>query len=173
MLEHRSDIKLLRHCCDCNAKQSVSHNVYVHGTGRAALEAEQFTLGFPQLPWDWGAKLSSCAKALGTPSTCKCSRATKGTQVTRSLLWCCHWVCQRCCLHMNRKWTVKTREIAQFPQVSGWASKIRKGNPRFLGIRTPGGRKKNNQTLHTPRKPFAKDGKLFYTLFQNLSSIKS
>lgn len=86
MLQQRCDIKPLRHCYDSKAELPTPHNVMYTARGRA-LDPKEFALGFPQLPGGWGAELSSCAMALGTPSTCKCSRATKVTPVTRGSSW--------------------------------------------------------------------------------------
>lgn len=66
---------------------------------------------------------------------------------------------------------VQTREIAQFPQVE--LPKSGKGIQDFLVYAHQGKKKqKTIQMLQTPRNPFIKDGKFFYTLFQNCSSIK-
>lgn len=165
-----------------SSNSPVSHNVYVHRAGQSSFRTRGVFPGLCRAPTGQGAELGSCAMALGTPSTCReSSRATQVTQVTRgelleepvatSLLWCHHWVCQRCSLHMNRKWTVvQTRATAQLLQAE--LPSLGRGIQDSL-VYAHQGKKTPNQLLQTPRNPFTKDGKFFYILFQNLSSIKS
>lgn len=70
---------------------------------------------------------------------------------------------------MNRKWTVQITEIAHSLRLN-FPKQEREFKVSFY-MHTGGGNP--NQMLQTPRNLFTKDGKFFYTLIPNLSSIKS
>lgn len=159
----------------------LSHDVYVARTGQRSFRPKGIHPGFAQLQearepswalvkWPWAHPEPARA-------------AERAAEPPRwSLRWSPRWpgdsswslgprafcgAITECSLRMNRKWTVlQTREITQLPQAELPKFKI----SWYTHTR---GKKPLNQMLQTPRNPFAKDGKFFYTLFQNLLSIKS
>lgn len=162
----------------------VSHDVYVHRTGQSSFRTKGVYPGLstaPTRPGSWAWLL--CNGPGHTQHLQEQQREQPGPlkspkwpeEGSWRSLWpgpscsAINWVCQSCCL--EQKVNGANQRNCSIP--SGWTSQIRKGNSRFLGICTPGGEKYPIQMLQTPRNPFIKDGKFFYTLFQNRSSIKS
>lgn len=163
-----------------SSKLPVSHNVYVHRTEQSSFRTKGVYPGLCTAPRGQGVELGSCAMALAHPAPAgRAAEPPKSPRGPEDSSWRSLWPrpfcgastdCARGVLFI---WTesalwCKPEKLLNSLRLS---FPNRKGNSRFLGICTPG-EKTPNQMLQTPRNPF-KDGKFFYTLFQNLSSIKS
>lgn len=162
----------------------VSHDVYVHRTGQSSFRTKGVYPGLstaPTRPGSWARLL--CNGPGHTQHLQEQQREQpeplKPPKRPEEGSWRSPWPGPSCgaitecarAVVLNRKWMVQTREIAPFPQVE--LPKSGKGIQDFLVYAYQGEKKKPIQMLQTPRNPFIKDGKFFYTLFQNRSSIKS